>query len=68
LDKKENDIRRKIKTVEDDIHLWQNNIEFFARSKNAASVRAEYETKIKGAEKELAELKLKIKIIIAAGE
>ena len=68
LDKKENDIRRKIKTVEDDIHLWQNNIEFFARSKNAASVRAEYETKIKGAEKELAELKQKIKIIIAAGE
>ncbi len=68
LDKKENDIRRKMKAIEDDIHLWQNNIEFFARSKNAASVRAEYETKIKGAEKELAELKQKLKIIIAAGE
>ncbi len=68
LDKKENDIRRKMKTIEDDIHLWQNNIEFFARSKNATSVRSEYETKIKGAEKELAELKQKIKIIIAAGE
>jgi hypothetical protein len=68
LDKKENDIRRKMKTIEDDIHLWQNNIEFFARSKNAASVRAEYETKINLAEKELAELKQKIKIIIAAGE
>ncbi|AFK01617.1 protein of unknown function DUF349 [Emticicia oligotrophica DSM 17448] len=68
LDKKENDIRRKMKTIEDDIHLWQNNIEFFARSKNASSVRAEYETKIKGAEKELNELKQKLKIIIAAGE
>ena len=66
LDKKENDIRRKMKTVEDDIHLWENNIEFFARSKNAASVRAEYEIKIKGAEKELAELKQKLKIIVAA--
>jgi hypothetical protein len=57
-----------MKTIEDDINLWQNNIEFFARSKNATSVRSEYETKIKGAEKELAELKQKIKIIIAAGE
>jgi Domain of Unknown Function (DUF349) len=66
LDKKENDIRRKMKTIEDDIHLWENNIEFFARSKNAASVRAEYEGKIKGAEKELAELKQRLKIIVAA--
>ena len=66
LDKKENDIRRKMKTIEDDIHLWENNIEFFARSKNAASVRAEYEGKIKGAEKELTELKQRLKIIIAA--
>ena len=66
LDKKENDIRRKMKTIEDDINLWENNIEFFARSKNAAAVRSEYEGKIKGAEKELAELKQKLKIIIAA--
>jgi Domain of Unknown Function (DUF349) len=66
LDKKENDIRRKMKALEDDIHLWENNIEFFARSKNASSVRAEYEGKIKGAEKELAELKQKLKIIVAA--
>jgi hypothetical protein len=66
LDKKENDIRRKMKTIEDDINLWQNNIEFFARSKNAAAVRAEYEGKIKVAEKELAELKQKLKIIVAA--
>jgi hypothetical protein len=66
LDKKENDIRRKMKKVEDDINLWQNNIEFFARSKNANAVRAEYEEKIKGAEKELSELKQKLKIIVAA--
>lgn len=66
LDKKENDIRRKMKKLEDDISLWQNNIEFFARSKNANAVRAEYEIKIQGAEKELAELKQKLKIIVAA--
>lgn len=66
LDKKENDIRRKMKTIEDDINLWENNIEFFARSKNASAVRTEYEGKIKVAEKELAELKQKLKIIIAA--
>lgn len=68
LDKKEGNIRRKMKAIEDDIHLWQNNIEFFARSKNASTVRTEYETKIKGAEKELTELKQKLKIIIAASE
>lgn len=66
LDKKENDLRRKMKKLEDDISLWQNNIEFFARSKNASAVRAEYEEKIKGAEKELADLKQKLKIIVAA--
>jgi predicted ribosome quality control (RQC) complex YloA/Tae2 family protein len=66
LDKKENDVRRKMKIIEDDIHLWQNNIEFFARSKNAASVRAEYESKIREAEKELSDLKQKLKIIISA--
>lgn len=66
LEKKETDIRRKIKKVEDDINLWQNNIEFFARSKNASAVREEYETKIKGAEKEIAELKQKLKIIVSA--
>jgi hypothetical protein len=66
LDKKETDIRRKIKKIEDDINLWQNNIEFFARSKNAGAVREEYEGKIKGAEKEIAELKQRLKIIISA--
>lgn len=66
LDKKENDLRRKMKKLEDDISLWQNNIEFFARSKNASAVRAEYEGKIQGAEKELADLKQKLKIIVAA--
>jgi len=66
LDKKENDIRRKMKKLEDDINVWQNNIEFFARSKNASAVRAEYESKIQGAEKELADLKQKLKIIVAA--
>ncbi len=66
LEKKENDVRKKIKAIEDDIHLWRNNIEFFARSKNAGAVRTEYEAKIKVAEKELAELKANLKIIIAA--
>ncbi len=66
LEKKENDVRKKIKAIEDDIHLWRNNIEFFARSKNAGAVRTEYEAKIKVAEKELAELKSNLKIILAA--
>jgi hypothetical protein len=66
LDKKEGDIRRRMKTIEDDINVWRNNIEFFARSKNADSVRKEYESKIKTAEVELNDLKQKLKIILSA--
>lgn len=66
LDKKEGDIRKRIKAIEDDIAVWRNNIEFFARSKNADSVRNEYEKKIKTAEGEINDLKQKLKIIAAA--
>ncbi|MCU0324459.1 MAG: DUF349 domain-containing protein [Spirosomaceae bacterium] len=66
LDKKEGDTRKRIKAIEDDIAVWRNNIEFFARSKNADSVRNEYEKKIKTAESEINDLKQKLKIIAAA--
>lgn len=66
LDKQENDLRRKIKGLEDEIALLKNNIEFFGNSKNADKFKAEYEQKISKAEAELKELGSKLKLIIEA--
>ncbi|MCY7351660.1 MAG: DUF349 domain-containing protein [Cytophagaceae bacterium] len=63
LYQRENDIRRKITTLENDIALTRNNLEFFARSKNSEKLRADFEKKIAVAERELAQLKHQIKII-----
>lgn len=62
LDKKENDISRKAKALEDDIALWRNNIEFFGPSKGAEKLKAEFEKKIVKAEQELASLNDKLKL------
>jgi Domain of Unknown Function (DUF349) len=62
LQRKETDIRRKITNVENEIALLRNNIEFFARSKNSAQLRADVDKKIAVAEKQLNELKGQLKI------
>ncbi|NBW36943.1 MAG: DUF349 domain-containing protein [Cytophagia bacterium] len=63
IQQKEQNIRKKISKVENDIALWKNNLEFFARSKNADSLRDEVNQKIKTAEEELTELKKQLKLI-----
>lgn len=63
LQHKEQAIRKKVGKVENDIALWRNNLEFFARSKNAGALREEVNQKIKEAETELAELKKQLKLI-----
>lgn len=63
IQQKEQNIRKKISKVENDIALWKNNLEFFARSKNADSLRDEVNQKIKTAEEELVELKKQLKLI-----
>lgn len=45
--------RRKINALENDIATYRNNIEFFARSKNADKLRADIEKKIADAQKQL---------------
>ncbi|MBO0935742.1 DUF349 domain-containing protein [Fibrella sp. HMF5335] len=45
--------RRRISTLENDIATYRNNIEFFARSKNADQLRADIEKKIADAQKQL---------------
>jgi hypothetical protein len=63
LYRKESDIRRKISQLENDIALWQNNIEFFAKSKTSDRLKAEFERKINSALSQLEELKHQLSII-----
>lgn len=63
LYRRENDIRRKIQALENDISLTRNNLEFFARSKNSEKLRADFEKKIAASERELEGLKHQLKVI-----
>lgn len=63
LQRKETDIRRRMTQIENDLTIWQNNIEFFGRSKNGEKVRAEFEKKIAIAKKQLVDLKQQLKIV-----
>ena len=65
LQRKENDIRRKMSQLENDLGVWRNNIEFFARSKNSDKLRAEFDKKIATAQKQLDDLKHQLKIVTA---
>ncbi|GAB3886602.1 DUF349 domain-containing protein [Spirosoma agri] len=60
--KRENDIRRRITAIENDIATYRNNIEFFARSKNADKLRAEIDKKIADAETQLDELRHQLRV------
>lgn len=66
LNKAESDLRRKIKSLEDEITLTKNNLEFFGFSKNADKLKAEYQKKIDKGEVELKELNAKLKLILSA--
>ena len=63
MNKKESDLRRKVKELEDNLALWHNNITFFANSKGADNLREEYNGKIADAEKELAQLKKQLSLV-----
>jgi hypothetical protein len=60
---KEQSIRKQISKTENDIAILENNISFFARSKNAEKMKEEYGTKIKEAVDHLALLKKQLKMI-----
>jgi Domain of Unknown Function (DUF349) len=63
LDKQEGDIRRRVKSLEEEITLTKNNLEFFGFSKNAEKLKEEYMKKVIKAEAELQDLKDKLKAI-----
>jgi hypothetical protein len=57
----------KIKQLESDIVLWENNIGFFAKSPNADTMIREVEDKIKNAKKLIKTLEEKVKMIDQSG-
>jgi hypothetical protein len=60
---KEQTIRKKIQKVENDLAVWRNNLEFFARAKNGEKVREEFNVKIEEASDHLKQLKQQIRLL-----
>lgn len=60
--KREGDLRRRITAIENDIATYRNNIEFFARSKNADQLRADIDRKIAESEKQIDELRHQLRV------
>jgi len=62
---KEQNLRKQVQHLENDVSLWKNNLEFFAHSKtkNADDLRKDVNQKIEKAEIKVAALKAQLKII-----
>lgn len=63
LNRKENTVKRRLSVLEDNISLWQNNLQFFANSKNADKLKSDFEQKIKKAKEDIANLRKELKIL-----
>lgn len=61
IQQKENSIRRKISSLENDISTWNTNMEFFANSTTADKLKADMQKKVKVAEKELQNLRSQLR-------
>ncbi len=63
LRNKERTLRTKISAIENDIQLWRNNLEFFAASKTADKLRAEFDTKIQAAQAQIKDIQKELQVI-----
>jgi Domain of Unknown Function (DUF349) len=68
LGRKESDIRAKIQNLENDLSTLKNNLEFFAKSKNAEKLKADFEQKIKKGEDDLTHMKHQLKVLRQAAD
>lgn len=53
----------KLKQLENDITLWENNIGFFAKSKNASEMIKDFESKIESGKEKIIALEDKVRLI-----
>lgn len=65
LDKEKKFLVNKLQQLRDDINLWENNLGFFANSKNADLLKVEFQKKIDAAKAEAKDLEYKIKMMNA---
>ena len=63
IDKEKNFLRNKLAQLKEDIVLWENNLGFFANSKNAELITAEFRKKIESAKEEVKNLEYKIRMM-----
>lgn len=63
VERKQISARKKISHLENDISTWKNNLAFFANSKNADKLKAEFEKKIEDSENELDRLKKQLRLL-----
>jgi len=62
MDDERRHLMHKINELKNDVQIWENNIGFFARSKNADKLKSEFEEKINKAKEEINELKSKLEM------
>ncbi len=67
LKDREQVLRKRISNIENDIALWKNNLDFFAKSKTADRLRTEFGAKIDESTKELNSLKAELKSLQQQG-
>lgn len=63
LSKERNNLMAKIKKLKEDLAVWENNIGFFAASKQSEKLRNEFEKKIELAKQEIRSYEDKVKIL-----
>ena len=56
-------INDRIRAIEGDLHLWENNIGFFSKSKNAEALIKDFNDKIQKAKSEIQMLKERVKML-----
>lgn len=56
-------LQNKLSKLKEDVALWENNIGFFANSKNADLLKAEFEKKINNAKNEIVDIESKLKLL-----
>ena len=60
------ELQEKIEKLRSDLSTWENNLGFFANSKQADLLKAEFEKKMQGTRQQLALLQAKLRIIVEA--
>lgn len=63
IQRKEGAIKRKLSSLESDIATWKTNLDFFADSKTADKLKADFNEKIEKATAEMEELKKQLQML-----